>query len=111
MGIAAAICYGLAYLHYSQGALHHEAYVDAYVACGADSSMQALAAESCRTSKTVAEHFNAYDEAYASGAPFLSFGFSLTVALILSPLTHRSSLWMENRIAEVAPGKPAPGLS
>lgn len=111
LGIAAAICYGVAYLHYSRGALHHEAYVDAYVACGTDSSLGAQAAEICQTTQPVAEHLDASDEAYASGAPFLSFGFSLTVALVLSPLTHRGSLWMEDRLARAVPGKRAPGIS
>ncbi len=111
MAVAAAVCYGIAGLKYNNGAQHYEAYVDAYSACVKDPLFGAQAVEICKTTKQVRDQFAAHNAAYASGAPFLSFAFSLTVAVFLSPLTHRGSRWVENQLADTNPLEAAPRAS
>jgi hypothetical protein len=99
MAVVAAVCFGTAWLKFNAGANHYEAYVEAYVACVNDPLFGSQAAEICKTTPQVRNHFTAHNAAYASVAPFLSLAVALTVAVILSPLTHRGSRWVEKRLA------------
>lgn len=99
MAVVAAVCFGTAWLKFNAGAAHYQAYVEAYAACVDDPLFGAQAAEICKTTRQVRDHFNAHTAAYAGGAPFLSLAIALTVAVFLSPLTHRGSRWIEERLA------------
>ena len=54
------------------------------------------------------EHLIAHNNAYDRIAPFLSFAFSVTVAVLFSPLTHRGSRWVDDRLADTRGAKTSP---
>ena len=108
LAAVAAVCYGIAWYSYSTGVYHYDAYVEAYTACVNDPLFAAKAPQMCKSTPLVREHLAAHNSAYDRIAPFLSFAFSVTVAVLFSPLTHRGSRWVDDRLADTRGAKTSP---
>ncbi len=108
MGLAAALCFGIAFVHHNTGATHYSSYVAAYMECASDSLFGIHAVELCKTTPTVRGHLEAHTLAYAMVVPMLSLGLSLGISALCLPLTSRGARRREagaeySRAAATAP--------
>lgn len=106
IGLAAALCYSIAFVQYSSGAAHYSAYVESYMACANDPLFGVYAVELCKTTPTVRGHLDSHTMANAMVVPTLSVALSLTIAALFLPFSTRGSRWYARNSAEAETATP-----
>ncbi len=111
MGLAAALCFGIAFVHHNTGAAHYSSYISAYMECASDSLFGIHAVELCKTTPTVRGHLEAHTLAYAMVVPMLSLGLSLGISALCLPLTTRRVRRREQAVEYSGGSVAAPAAS
>ncbi len=101
MGLAAVLCFSIAFAHHNMGAAHYASYADSYMDCANDPLFGIHAIELCKTTPTVRNHLEAHLLANAMFVPMLSLGLSLAFSALCLPLT----LGVHRRLRGVDPGR------